>query len=102
MLAATKRRNPMTLNQIRALPKSPDAAETFARARHMQRRLKAALRSTTFPKSRLRTLASRLHAHRAGGFASDLEWFMGDYAAGIRIELKSAVKWRADTGLRSH
>lgn len=63
-------------------------------ARILQRRINAALATTTFPKARLNTLGNRLHRYRQSGSVSALRGFLADYDMAIDGELRTAVKWR--------
>lgn len=56
---------------------------TFAEARLLQRRLRAATRRKSLTASRTADLGARLQRQRAGGFGPDLRWWIADYRACI-------------------
>ena len=82
-----------TLNQIKATRQhSATDRAIISEGRLFQRRLRAAMRK--HPGSRLTDLARMLQRYRQGGFPSDMQWFLADYAAAINSEIKFA-NWRA-------
>lgn len=82
-----------TLNQIKATRQhsATDRAAT-AEGRLLQRRIRAAMRQRHT--SRLADLSRMLQNYRHGGFPSDLQWFLWDYASAIDSEVRFA-NWSA-------
>lgn len=87
----------MTPAQIAATRHRTEADMAMYRsARHWQRRIRAALRTTRFPKSRMERLGRMLQRHRATGFPRDLETWWAEYAEAVRGELRSCLRYRGD------
>lgn len=64
---------------------------TFAEARLLQRRLRAAARRKALTRSELSNYASRLQRQRAQGFGPDLRWWLADY----RNYITTQCRWSA-------
>ena len=63
-------------------------------ARLMQRRLRAALKTSTFSTGLLEKRARHLKAIRSHGTCYALNAFLRDYADSCESELRTAVRWR--------
>lgn len=64
---------------------------TFAEARLLQRRLRAAVRRTDLGRSERANLSRRLQRQRAQGFGPDLRWWVADY----REYITTQCRWSA-------
>lgn len=65
---------------------------TFAEARLLQRRLRAATRRKDLTASRTRTLGNRLQRQRAQGFGPDLRWWIADYRNTIDLDCRWSAR----------
>ena len=80
------------LNRIRRERLHTEAdLRTFAEARLLQRRLRAATRRKDLTASRTRALGNRLQRQRAQGFGPDLRWWLADY----RDTITTDCRWSA-------
>ena len=80
------------IRTVRAHEATEAERATFAEARLLQRRLRAATRRKSLTASRTRDLGNRLQRHRAAGFGPDLRWWLADYRATITADCRWSAR----------
>lgn len=66
---------------------------TFAEARLLQRRLRAAVRRTDLGRGERQSLYRRLQRQRAQGFGPDLRWWIADYREYITTQCRWSARY---------